>query len=62
MTQFTNPKTYDKKKPFWERRLETCYECKWVRGEGMTLSCKMCGCFLQAKTRAWMMHCPLKKW
>jgi len=49
-------------KPFWERRLEVCYDCKWVRGKGIMLKCSRCGCFLQAKTRAWMMRCPIKKW
>jgi len=50
------------KKPFWERRLEICYDCKWVRGKGVKLACYRCGCFLQAKTRVWIMHCPIKKW
>ncbi len=50
------------KKPFWERRLEICYDCKWIEGEGVGITCNRCGCFLHAKTRAWMLHCPLKKW
>ena len=49
-------------KPFWKRRLEICYDCQWLEGKGALMTCNKCGWFLQAKTRAWLMHCPLNKW
>lgn len=46
-----------------DRRMEICKNCPqyWVNGLNVS-RCKMCGCFLEAKTRFAGQHCPINKW
>lgn len=46
----------------WERRLALCFECPQSEYLLMGLKCKLCGCFLNAKTRFSAATCPVKKW
>lgn len=43
-------------------RLEICRRCSWHRGEGLTMRCRVCGCFMKLKTALSWVHCPLRKW
>lgn len=41
-------------------RLKVCAECPQMTK--MTRQCKLCGCFLDLKTKVLAAHCPLEKW
>jgi hypothetical protein len=42
------------------QRLSTCKNCEeFVK---ITSQCKLCGCFLPAKTKLKNSSCPIKKW
>lgn len=42
-------------------RLAVCEECPFIQ-KGVMDRCGVCGCVLQAKTRAIKDECPKKKW
>lgn len=50
------------KQPFWKERMDICNNCDRAQGRGALMRCKSCGCFLEAKTKVFFMHCPLEKW
>ena len=57
---FINPETVYSSEEKAEQRYSICKTCPQLIN--LTKQCKMCGCFMTAKTRLDNASCPLGKW
>ena len=44
----------------YQERMDICNGCEFLFTP--TKTCKMCGCFMELKTRINDAYCPLRKW
>ena len=43
-------------------RMDTCLNCEHRKKTIIGSFCKICGCYLEAKSRCFICECPLDKW
>jgi hypothetical protein len=52
----------DKEKQLSYERLQYCLRCEQLKKTPLGNKCKLCGCYVLAKTRVPNEKCPLNKW
>ena len=46
----------------WSERVNTCFDCPWIRGHFGGELCAECGCTIRIKTTEPSEKCPIGKW